>query len=167
MCTQDQQNRGSEASYWDTIQDRQLGTIPSCGGEHPPGVTPGQSVYSVVSADSALTSIQQAGHKDQVYSCDQCGHEANVTVDLKKHKAEVHNNSAYTCNQCGLEDAGTASLKKHKKQTYKDSAYSSGQCQAEANSTDEEEQQEEQEEQDEEEEEGLDVREEERLTFVN
>ena len=98
------------------------------------------------------TYPQPAGHKDQVYSCDQCGHEANVTVDLKKHKAEVHKNSAYTCNQCGLEDAGTASLKKHKKQSYNDSAYSCGQCQAEANSTDEEEQQEEQEEQDEEEE---------------
>ena len=69
------------------------------------GRVPGQSVCSVVSARSALTSPQPAGHKDQVYSCDQCGHEANVTVDLKKHKAEVHKNSAYTCNQWGLEDA--------------------------------------------------------------
>ena len=138
------------------------GSIPQFAG-----VTPGQSVCSVVSARSALTSPQPAGHKDQVYSCDQCGHEANVTVDLKKHKAEEHKNSAYTCIQCGLEDAGTAPLKKHKKQSYKDSAYSCSQCQAEANSTDEEEQQEEQEEQDEEEEGGLDVREEGRLTFAN
>ena len=89
------------------------------------------------------------------------------TVDLKKHKAEVHKNSAYSCNQCGLEDTGTAPQKKHKKQSYKDSAYSCGQCRAEANSTDEEEQQEEKEEQDEEEEGGLDVREEGRLTFAN
>ena len=81
--------------------------------------------------------------------------------------AEVHKNSAYTCNQCGLEDAATAPLKKHKKQAYKDSAYSCGQCRAEANSADEVELQEEQEEQDEEEEGGLDVREEERLTFTN
>ena len=79
-------------------------------------------------AVSARTSPQPASHKDQVYSCDQCGHEANVTVDLKKHKAEKHKNSAYTCNQCGLKDAGTAPLKKHKKQSYKDSAYSCGQC---------------------------------------
>ena len=78
----------------------------------------------MVSADSALTSPQPASPKDQVYSCDQCGHEASVTVELKKHKAEVLKNSAYNCNQCGLEDAGTANLKKHKKQSYKDLAYS-------------------------------------------
>ena len=45
--------------------------------------------------------------------------------------------------------------------------YSCAQCRAEAKSTNDEEQQEEQEEQDEEEEGGLDVREEERLTFAN
>ena len=125
----------------------------------------------MVGADSALTSPQPASPKDQVYSCDQCGHEASVTVELKKHKAEVLKNSAYNCNQCGLEDARTANLKKHKKQSYKDLAYSCGQCRAEAKSINDEEQeeeQEEQEEQDEEEEGGrLDVREEGRLTFAN
>ena len=76
------------------------------------GVTPGQSVCSVVSADSALTSPQPAGHKDQVFFCDQCGHEANVTVDLKKHKAEVHKNSAYTCDQCKYMANKTESIKR-------------------------------------------------------
>ena len=135
MWTRDQQNRGSEASYWDTIQGRQLGTVPSCGGEHPPGVTPGQSVCSVVSANSALTSPQPASPNDQVYSCDQCGHKANVTVDLKKHKAEVHKNSAYTCDQCKYMANKTEYQKKHTEYEHKDSKYYCEQCELENSRT--------------------------------
>ena len=99
------------------------------------GVTLGQSVCSVVSANSALTSPQPASPNDQVYSCDQCGHEANVTVDLKKHKAEVHKNSAYTCDQCKYMANKTEYQKKHMAYEHKDSKYYCEQCELENSRT--------------------------------
>ena len=99
------------------------GSIPQFAG-----VTPGQSVCSVVSARSALTSPQPASPNDQVDSCDQCGHKANVTVDLKKHKAEVHKNSAYTFDQCKYMANKTEYQKKHTEYEHKDFKYYCEQC---------------------------------------
>ena len=92
------------------------------------GVTLGQSVCSVVSAKSALTSPQPASINDQVYSCDQCGHEAIVMVDLKKHKAKVRKKSAYTCDPCKYMANKTEYKKKHTDYEHKDSKYYCEQC---------------------------------------
>ena len=89
----------------------------------------------MVSANSALTSPQPASPNDKVYSCDQCGHEANVTVDLNKHKAEVHKNSAYTCDQCKYMVNKTEYQKKHTEYEHKDSKYYCEQCELENSRT--------------------------------
>ena len=90
---------------------------------------------SVVSANSALTSPQPASPNDKVDSCDQCGHKANVTVDLKKHKAEVHKNSAYTFDQCKYMANKTEYQKKHTDYEQKDSKYYCEQCELENSRT--------------------------------
>ena len=89
----------------------------------------------MVSANSALTSPQPASPNDQVYSCDQCGHEANVTVDLNKHKAEVCKNSFYTFDQCKYMANKTEYQKKHTNYEHKDSKYYCEQCELENSRT--------------------------------
>ena len=94
---------------------------PPVEGSNPQfaGVTPGQSACRLC----PYSSPQPAGPNDKVYSCDQCGHEANVTVNLEKHKAEVHKSSAYTCDQCKYMANKTEYQKKHTYYEHKDSKY--------------------------------------------
>ena len=106
------------------------GSIPQFAG-----VYPGQSVCSVVSADSALTSPQPVSPKDQVYPCDQCGQEANQTGNLKRHKAEGRKCLAYTWGQCAHGASSTNKVKKHLDHKHKDPGYSCHQCKPKTSKT--------------------------------
>ena len=101
----------------------------------PVGSTSGQSVRSLISADSALSAPQPGSPEDQVYSCDQCGNKASRTEDVKMHKENVQTNSVNPCDQCGCKAYKTEYLKKHRKMVHKKSTYSCALRGDEANMT--------------------------------